>query len=501
MNKDKTDLFFEIEQRHKRILENLPTVSLCTIGFAVLGFFITSVIQFQSGEFTVLRLGFIALRNPTIGSIISFILTLFSVLTMWIFVIWSVFFIPYIAYRAHKVSISSKTKLNIETKSFRWLQLYLSTLLPTVIFAIAWSSVPDPSVSVMQLKSFEEWLTVIVGSLLIWGSLWFILKSISIVKVTLHLSFLSSLLYISIFITYGFGYGEVAYSTLFGIFLYLTFTYNQLEEIGRRIAIFDIDPELAEYIEEIAKKRQKNRARDYELDVTEGELESKGKELDLKRKEIGIKEKSNRQDTMIADLNEKELFNKHKHQIRKTELEFHSKVKDTTLEVFKKKVTLLKDMYEILSDELDQRMNSTIPEKISQLQENVKGYSPDEIQLKMMTIYTEMEASLSGFPESLQALRLQMDKAVKELHHQTEQLEHRHNDEFAKDISNLGNNITISASTDYDKKMSNKKNYGFCPDCQSPLLLKTVASGEKKGEKVLVCKKYPKTCKWKKFTT
>ena len=394
------------EKRQSSILQNFPFFVKLTSVLSILGFICTSILQWSTGDFPLKRIGLITLQNPSLGSIIAFILTFFALIMIWLFVVWSLTLIPYIAYRAHKVS--TIVPLPIATKSFRWLQLYASTFVPMTIFAVAWSSIPESNNQSAYIQTLLDSGYVVGGGIVIYFILWLITKVIPIRFITIHLAFLSTLLYISLFISYGYGYGLLSYSTLFGILFYLAFGFSKFEEIGRIISTYDLDPKVAQKINETALEFQMLRLQKDEYEINKMRMSARKEKL--------------KNDSELNKINADEIISTQLNDIGKTRVEFNSNVNKTTLSVFHKKAELLKNMYDILSKEYDKRINDHVPQKIRELQENSKNYSPTEIQEKMNEIYQEMNKTLDKIPESLEALKIQMDEAVKQISHHTKRM-------------------------------------------------------------------------------
>ena len=479
-------LLDKIENRQKQILSKFSIYLISVFSITLLGFISTTFVKYNSSETSIARIGLVTIQNPSLGSIVAFLLNVFSSLMLWIFVLFALSFIPYIAYRAHIVS--TKTQISFGTKSFRWIQLYSSTLLPTVIFALAWSSLPNTTPIIMKLSSFKEGAYVILGSVGIWLFLWFFLKLIPLKYITIHISILSSLLYISLFIAYGFGYGLVAYSTLFGIFFYLTFSFNKIEEIGRRISIFDIDPDLAEQVNEATINKHQVNIRRAALEVKKQKVLLKKSKLEVNNEDMEIEQEQTEQDRKLDQLNDDKSIIKHHSDIRKTKIEFSANVKDTTLGVFKKRVQLLKDMYGIVSNELDERMTKQIPKKIKELQNNVKNYSAENLKIEMQKINREMESSLEGFPESLKELQQQMNEAVRELHNQTEQFAQIEYENKDKSLINSNAPIRTFVAEPENFHTNDESTIKKCNVCNTPLVKGNPKKGKYAGKVVLICK-------------
>lgn len=437
------------EERQKIILKALPQFAYWTIFFAFIGFALTSYYQWKTGNLPRSYSGLLNFSNPSIGSIIALALTFFSTLMMWVFVIWSLSFIPFIAYRAHRAS--EIIKLPVGTKSFRWLQLYATTVLPVFTFAVAWSSIPSNGNFNLSIENLSDGFLIVVFGLLIWSALWIIVEVIPKRLVAIHIAFLSTLLYTSLFLAYGFGYGEISYSTLFAILFFLTFSFNKLEEIGRRITTYDLNPLTAENISKLMD------------DISE--VSSKSDEIIVDEMKLDVEKRKNDQFVKKEELeNEKNLQN-HIGNIRKTEIDFNKNVQETSLKVFNEKANFLNKMYETLATELGERIKSEFPSKLQELSEDAKKYSPKELQLKMKVIYNEMNKTLSQIPESLADLKKEMNQAVLDMKSQAQLLVANEQAQttntefnFCKKLSKEINDFNIGVFCEHNTTKINEEN-------------------------------------------
>lgn len=395
-----------LEERQRSILSRLPKFAKLTIISAAAGFIVTFLVQWLTHTLPPQRYGLISLRQPTLGSIIASILSLFSVLVMWLFVVWSLAFIPFIAYHAYRSSQVSNTPLG--TKAFRWIQLYASTFLPMAIFAVAWNSTPgkvDVSVSISSLK---DMVLVILGAALISALLWGINRVVPTRLVAVRLSLLSSLLYASLFLAYGMGFSLASYSTLFGILFYLTFGSEQIEEMGRRVAFYDIDPKVADRLSDIAVRRQ--------------ELRSTHDEIRASEMEAATKQLQRAQELRVAQIENDASLSEQLGDIHKAKTDFNRMTNEALLTMFNQKYSLLKDMYGILSKELSDRTEKEIPLRLETLKASTKDYTPKDLYEEMNRLIVQVNSGLEGLPESLEDLRNQMLTAVKEIEKQTQLL-------------------------------------------------------------------------------
>jgi hypothetical protein len=350
---------------------------------------------------------------------------------MWSYVIWTLSFIPYIAYQAHQTGL--KYKIGVGSRSFRWLQLYAATFLPMITFALAWNSFPSSAPVDFYVSTLKDGFFILAGAAIVFACLFFSVRKIPSKLLVIHVSIVSILLYTSLFLSYGFGYGIASFATLFGILGYLTFNFQELDEIGRRITIYDIDTNIADELNNSAKYFHSVKVKEDAIKVKELELEYKEKQNFQKQK----LQKVQNQENVIEQLK----------QIEETRIKFGNQVNETQLKVFNKKSILLNDMYEILSKELDKRMDEEIPNRIKALQENAKNYTPKELQESMSAIFKEMESSLNGIPEGLANLRSEMDEVIKQITIQTKAQLSDGTENTTSNKSNSKGNDTSSKDT------------------------------------------------------
>lgn len=402
------ELLSKVQERQKAILKKLPKYFITTIVIAVLGIIFTSITE-SANPISSSRL--FKLSSASLVDIITLILNLFSILMLWLFVIWAISFIPFIAIQAHKSS--EKIKFELETKSFRWIQLYSSSFIPMIIFSFAWLSLPKYTYIEVPLSSPLELIKMVLVGIFIWGLL-YLVTSVVKKQTALNVAFISTLLFISLYIAFGVGYGGIAYSTLFGILFYLATNFELLEELGKRIAMFDIDPVIVDKVISTGVTHQ-------EIKASEDELALRGLELGLKKKKSSQKQNEKKLDHEI------ELSDEYD-KIKQTEIDFNKNFNQTMLNVFLQKSTTLNQMFQILSKELDSRIVTQIPEKIEELKKNAKNYNPKQLFTEMMSIYSQMSKTLTEIPETLNDIRDEMTKVLDDMKKQTQSLLDKNNE-------------------------------------------------------------------------
>ncbi len=404
-----------LQERQQNILSHLPAFAQITILLSVLGFagtvFVGTVTNAFSGR---PALSYFFPFPSDLGSTIALLLTLFSNIVMWVFVVWSLSFVPFIAYQAHNSSQTLKT--NVVVKPFRWVQLYASTFLPMMIFAVAWHSILPPGNDnntairhttsiVIQITSQEEAVVVIVGAIIVVGVLWVINSFIPGSFSALRLSLISAMLYASLFLAYGRGYGAASHAVVFGILTYLTLGANQIEEVGRRMAVYDIEPNTAQKLEEIVRRDQERRS------IQDEAL--------IKQEEHEAQTAMHRIERTIAQAKSEEALNEQLSKIHKEKIELNRQMVEVQLNLLGQRIQIMHGAFRVVSEEFTHKAQAEMDEKIKWLEANAKYFSPDELTEQMRKLRQEMDSSIQGIPESLQELYQELQKTASQLEIQT----------------------------------------------------------------------------------
>jgi hypothetical protein len=419
---DTNTLLSVLQERQRRIIASLPAFAKATIPAACILFLVSFIVRVSTD--TSLRIdvsrGF---SDLSLGSVISLLLGVFSNLVVWIFVIWSLSFVPYIAIQAHKASRHAYASL--QAKPMRWVQLYAATFLPMAIFATAWNSFASQPRTAFSIRigNWTDFLALLLGSSLVVMLLAAVNYWIPVRFAAVRLSFLSLLLYIALFLTYGQGITMASHAMVFGILIYIMFWSGQIADLSRRISLHDIDPRLAERFDEIFSRDQELRGlRD------ETELRKREHEAEMEKQQLQL---STTQSASDLSLNQQLA------QIRQRKVVLNKDMNEVQLQVLETKIETLGEIFGILSEEMHNRMTGDIPEKLKELRQNVKGYSPEEIQSRMANIIGQINSNLQGIPETLEDLRTQLIATTTELERQTKLLadESRQNETGQPDAS------------------------------------------------------------------
>jgi hypothetical protein len=378
-----------VEERQKAIIGRLPAFARMTLALAVIGFLATLVLTgLVSGQWPQPFSDF-DWTKFSLGAALAILLTVFSNLVVWLFVVWSLAFVPFLAINAHRASRLSPT-IQVRTKPIRWVQLYAATFLPMAVFATAWNSLPSfgsYTVSVLRINNASE-LGVLLGcSALVVAVLYLSNRLIPLRFATVRLSLLSSLLYTTLFLAYGWGVSIASHAMVFGIMTYLMFRTHDFADLARRLAIHDVPSEIADKLEELLQR--------------EHNLAGLREELALKKKEH--EHELGRQLATITD----------------KKLALTSKVNEKQLEVLGHKIDNLGEAFAVLAGEYKDRVVDELPARLAAFRATVKQLPPAQIQAQLRLILAEINQSIDGIPESLAELRSQLLLATRDLEDQT----------------------------------------------------------------------------------
>lgn len=402
-------LVLSLEERQKRVLARLPGFAKVSILTAGLAFSATTVIQGIMDPPIAKQFGLPSpLSSLTIGTFVAVLLAAFSAVTTWLFVIWSLTFIPFLGYHTYKAA--QQAAVPVGTRGLRWIQLYTCTFLPMAVFAAAWNSLATVHPGRASISGIDL-LLILVGAAIVAALLWFT-NRIPIKLVALRLSVLSIMLYASLFLTYGLGYSTAAHSALFGILGYLTFGLGDLEELGRRVMMYDVDPAVADRLFDLQTRRQLVRTR--------------GDELVVQRME-------HQQSTKAAQIDNESRLGTQLTKISEARTHFNQRTNETMLMMLEKHQKMLGDMHAILTEEFSRKMEEEIPRRIAALRQKAPMLSPGELAAEMKLIIGEINKMVGDVPTGLDSLRDRMLQITSEMETTTRRLaqEASHGDDEA----------------------------------------------------------------------
>lgn len=422
---DEATLVEVLQERQQRLLALMPNYARKVTSWAIWGFliylffpllaklislfttFITSPKLSLPDVIAVLGnelLKIFAVNNFTLGSLISIVLSLFSNVVMWAFVIWSLSFIPYLAYHSYKLSQEARSKL--ATRPLKWVQLFASTFLPMAAFAIAWNStVTHTSNIIVQIRSMDEAVILAIGTIIVAGTLFAINFVVPSSAIAIRLSLFSALIYASLFLAYGQGYSVASFAMLFGILFYLMFASGQIEEMGRRIVIYDLDPGIAKKVDVI-------NARTQELQIIHDETVLSERENRMLQEQARAKSK-------LAESQVEQRLGEQLSEIQAKKIELVHKMNQAQIELLEQKINMLGVAFDIISKEYSTKITQDFPTQLEELRQAARTLPPQELYAKMDAFMRGMNLLLDGLPETFGELKAQLLKAASDLETQT----------------------------------------------------------------------------------
>lgn len=410
------------QERQRKIQATLPSYGRAVLTWAVVAFVGTSVIQVVVRVLSVIPLPtnpssfrvsalnailqllwgkFWMMLDPgelSIGGIVSVILSLFSNIVMWAFVICSMTFIPHIAYRVYKASQSSPS--SAATKPFRWLQLYASTILPITVFAIAWNSIPHGGASIgTAIESVDEAIYVVVGTFIVSFILYVINRLIPVHALPVRVALLSSTIYAAVFIAYGAGQSVASFSLLFGMLLYLMVGSKQIEEVGNRIMIYDLDTGPA-------RKVISALARYQELQVAEEEQHLSQRESELIQRYAQAKNR-------IARARLEQMRNQQLSDLQEERFKLVHRMNNTEVRYLFQKLDWLTRMFDATQTELSKQLDLRMSKRLRALTQRSKMLKPPELHAQMRELIDFIDPKLDE--SGLDDLRTQLIEVTSRL--------------------------------------------------------------------------------------
>lgn len=389
-NVTESDLLIKIRERQTLILCSLQKYGLVLLVLSFLGLAGTGILAYYNGDSSSDIVKIIKSTPASLTGLLSITFTLMANMIIWYFVVLSLTFVPFVAWKAN--NISAKVAIPISSRSMKWLQLYFSTLLPLVIFAIIWLSLPDSAqTAILKLPTIGEIPYVLVGGAVICGFLWLLLSLVPKRLVTVHLTSLSMIFYATLLLAFGVGYNSVAYSTMLGTLFFLTFSFPGIEDIGKRIAIYDVDNDLIEEIATLTRDQHKIRLEEDKFAVRKKVNEHERRKLEIKYEQDNLEN--------VDRLNRKEI-------------DFTKNIQTTAINTITHKADTLNQMLSVLSDEMHAKIKSEIDAKLIEFEENAKDKDINELQDTMLNLYKQMDSTLNLIPERLKDLRKEMKKVI-----------------------------------------------------------------------------------------
>ena len=416
-----------LQERQQKLLALMPKYARRLFSWAIFFFIVNSLFQFimsliaiftTNGLYQNWLPNVISLTTDEIqklfladsfslGSVISGLLTLFSNILMWAFMFWSITFVPFIAINSFKLSQESTSRL--ATRPLKWVQLFAATFFPMAAFAIAWNSSATSATNiVVQVRSAEEVVILVVGTIFIAALLFLINRFISSNAIAVRLSILSTIIYASLFLAYGQGYSVASLAMLFGILFYLIFASGQIEEVGRRLVVYDLDPSISKKVDVI-------NARFQSLQVTHDEIT-------LSERENRMLQEQSKAKSKLAEAQMEQRLGEQLSEIQSRKIELVHKMNRTQIEMIEQKITMLGSAFDIVSKEYTNKLTQDFPRQLEVLREDARTLPAKELSEKMNNFMGGMNLLLEGMPETLGELKKQLITAADDLESQTRML-------------------------------------------------------------------------------
>lgn len=393
------ELRSKLEERQQKLLGNIKQFVLASIGATVILMLIYTAIKLKSNDTSAFDFTFLKLNDYTLQRVISLVITVFSNFVSIMFVLWTLFFIPYIAYQSYR--ISQKISLPIGRKPFKFMQLILSTFFPAMIFAVIWGNLPPENIGFKSVQTLQDVAFTLIIGIVVWAILFTASNILSNRYIYIYTSLLSVLLFASLLLNYGLGVGAISYGTLFGILFFLTFNFPRVEEIGRVISMYDLDFAIIDKFNSVIDAED-------EIETTKWERELQVQKYNAEIEHLEIESQHD--------------VNRQLQTVEKFKLDFNARITEEGFKQWEMQLQALDRLQSILSEELNQKISRDIPTKIASLAKRAEGMSSDNLHDQINQIRDEILASFDGPPEVLEDIRQKFHDRIEDVYKQTKKL-------------------------------------------------------------------------------
>jgi hypothetical protein len=373
-----------VQARQRAVIDRLPAYTKWTSGIALGGLLITIVASLIRTHRLPDPLSLPAATDISIGSAISFGLTLVSNAMIWLFAVWSLSFASFIVLTSHKVARSFPDR-PVQGRQFRWLQLYAATLLPIVLFATAWNSTTGPSVVIVPLavRTMSDLLTLTLTAFGVGVLLFVIGRFIPIRYASTRLALISLLLYSTLLFSYRLGIGIASHAAVIGIFIYLATGNSHIGDLCRRLSIYDIADDVADNFDALMAREQGLQTRRDELELIKREQEHA----------YGLK---------MAE-------------VVKQRLELNAKISEAQLGLIEMRIDNLTKAFAILTEEHQKQLALDLKARLDVWREEARsGLTTAELAEKIRIILVDAQKTI-GVQEGLAELRTELKQAEEEM--------------------------------------------------------------------------------------
>ena len=195
---------------------------------------------------------------------------------------------------------------------------------------------------------------------------------------------------------------------LFGILFYLIFASGQIEEMGRRLVVYDLDPNISKKVDVI-------NARFQTLQVTHDEIT-------LSERENRMLQDQSRAKSKLAEAQMEQRLGEQLSEIQSRKIELVHKMNRTQIEMLEQKINMLGSAFDIVSKEYTNKLTQDFPRQLEVLKEDARTLPAKELSEKMNGFMGGMNLLLEGMPETLGELKKQLITAADDLENQTRML-------------------------------------------------------------------------------
>jgi hypothetical protein len=273
----------------------------------------------------------------------------------------------------------------------RWVQLYATVVFPVIIFAVVWNSfaVKNVAFAIATIDSLDKILYVFVGTVVVVLALWATNKLLHPRWIAIRLTLFSFLLYASLFLTYGWGYGLAAYYMLFGTLAYASlFGPSQLYEVGLGIVTYDLTPSVAERLQEILEQYQ----------------QAQSTQEEMKKEEYlsQIQKAKYEQEIKIAKNASQSSANELLASIYGAQADLRRQVAETEFRVLKEQLKVMNKVFDTYASEAFKRMNTALSKEMENIDKDINELSTEELRRRLNAIIVQVNAL--QLPDDLESL-------------------------------------------------------------------------------------------------
>lgn len=399
----KQSLLQLLQARQTFVVDRVPRFAIATGILAAVFFISTALVQWWWDKPSAIPMSLEALKNPTAGLLIYTFLALFCQYLTWLFAIWSVAFVPYVALVAH--GASKRVTLDIEFHRTRWIQLGAATILPAFVFALFYGTAADQGTVSTLPTTAAEGVGVLLAAAVTGGVLSLINLLISAPRVDLKLAMFSGLLYLSLYLHYGQGIGLVSQAVLLGILGYIWFAADQVRELIAGMATFDLNPKTVEKLNALVDRRQ--------------DLRGVADETALRREEIVVEAERKTAEIEAKKVEDESAIEAQIASIQGARVKLTTETHKAMLVLFQRQLDDYQTVFSVYSGELDERVKRDRERRIELLKGRASELPSDKLAEELKAVVGVIHRDFDGVPEALEELHARMIEVTDKMKRQT----------------------------------------------------------------------------------